>query len=63
MNGYAPRIVQLLIAAPLLVLTITHFHMNRVGQNIINLAAVVIFIIGLDNIIMLYRFYINKQSI
>lgn len=63
MKEYAPRIVQLVIAIPLLILTITHFYWNKIGQNIINLTAVAIFIVGLDNIIMFYRFYINKQSI
>jgi hypothetical protein len=63
MNEYAPRIVQLVLAVPLLVLTITHFYWNKIGQNIINFTAVAIFVVGLDNIIMLYRFYLNKQSI
>jgi hypothetical protein len=63
MNEYAPRIVQLVLAVPLLVLTITHLYWNKIGQNIINFTAVAIFVVGLDNIIMLYRFYLNKQSI
>jgi len=62
MNQYVVRGVQWLIAAILLGFTITRFSWNQIGQNIINLTAVGIFVLGLDNLIMAYRAYLNKQS-
>jgi len=62
MNEYILRGGQILIAVILLVLTITRFSWNHIGQNIINLTATSIFVLGVDNLLMLYRAYINKQS-
>jgi limonene-1,2-epoxide hydrolase len=62
MNEYVVRGVQLFLAAVLLVMTVTRFSWNHIGQNIINFTAVGIFGVGFDNLIMLYRAYLNKQS-
>ena len=62
MNELIIRGVQIFIATILLVFTITRFTWNHIGQNIINLTSVGIFILGLDNILMIYRTYINKKS-
>jgi hypothetical protein len=62
MNDYILRGSQLFVAVILLILTITRFQWNHIGQNIINLTAVGIFSLGLDNLIMIYRTYLNKQS-
>ena len=57
------RIPQICIALVLGIFTLTHWSQNHIGQNIINITATLIFIIGLDNIVFFYRWYINKQSI
>lgn len=62
MNEYIIRGVQIFIATILLIFTITRFTWNHIGQNIINLTAVGIFVLGLDNLLMIYRTYINKKS-
>lgn len=62
MNEYFVRGGQVLIGLILLTLTIIRFSWNHIGQNIINLTAFSIFLVGLDNIIMVYRLYINKPS-
>jgi hypothetical protein len=62
MNTYLIRGSQIFIAIILLIFSITRFSWNHIGQNIINLTAVAIFCVGLDNLIMLYRTYLNKQS-
>lgn len=62
MNEYIVRGVQVFIAIILFALTISRFAWNHIGQNIINLTAVGIFLLGFDNLCMIYRFYINKQS-
>lgn len=63
MNDYIVRGSQLFIAFILLVLTIIRFSWNHIGQNIINLTAVGIFILGLDNLVIVYRTYLNKQAV
>lgn len=63
MYEYLIRGSQLFVALILLILTITRFSWNHIGQNVINLTAVGIFVIGLDNMVMLYRIYVNKQSL
>lgn len=62
MYEYVIRGSQLFIALILLILTITRISWNQIGQNIINFTAVAIFVLGLDNLIMVYRIYINKMS-
>ena len=62
MKNYIIRGSQIFLAMILLVLSITRFSWNHIGQNIINLTAVGIFCMGWDNLIMLYRTYLNKQS-
>lgn len=62
MNSKIVRGVQLFLAVVLFTLTATRFTWNHIGQNIINLTAVGIFILGLDNLLMVYRAYINKPS-
>ena len=63
MNDYIVRGSQLFIAFILLVLTIIRFSWNHIGQNIINLTAVGIFVFGLDNLVIVYRTYLNKQAV
>jgi hypothetical protein len=62
MNEYIVRGGQLLIAIILFALTVSRFSWNHIGQNIINLTAVGVFILGVDNLLMVYRAYINKQA-
>jgi hypothetical protein len=59
---YAMRGIQLFIALIFIIFSISHFSMNHIGQNLINFTTVLIFIIGLDNIIIFYGQYFNKQS-
>ncbi len=60
-QDHLSRIVQSLIALPLLILTISHWNENRIGQNLINLTTVSTYAIGLDYIIILYRWVMNFQ--
>jgi hypothetical protein len=53
------RIIQSLVALPLLILTISHWIENRIGQNLINLSTVATYAIGLDYIIIAYRWFMN----
>ena len=62
MQEHLSRFVQSIIALPFLILTITHISDNHIGQNIINLTTVSLYVIGLDNILILYRWIINKQA-
>lgn len=62
MNEYIVRGGQLLIAIILFAMSMSRFSWNHIGQNIINLTAVSVFIVGVDNLLMVYRAYINKQS-
>ena len=56
------RIIQSIIALPLLILTISHWNDNQIGQNLINLSATATYVIGLDYIIILYRWFMNHQE-
>jgi di/tricarboxylate transporter len=59
---HLPRIIQSIIALPLLILTISHWNDNQIGQNLINLSATATFVIGLDYIIIIYRWLMNHQE-
>lgn len=41
------RIIQSVIALPLLILTISNWSSNRLGQNILNLSSVAVYVVGL----------------
>ena len=63
MKEYIPRIIQTTLTIPMIVLTVTSWHNNHIGQNLINLIAIVTLLIGMDNIIIFYRCYIDEQSV
>ena len=59
---YIPRIVQTIIALPMLILTMTYWNQNQIGENTINFATVVMYVIGFDHIIIPYRWIIDKKA-
>lgn len=63
MKEHIPRILQSIIAIPLIILTIINWNNNQMGQDVINITTVLIYLIGLDHIIIIYRWIINEQSI
>lgn len=63
LTTHIPRIIQLSIALILLILTLFRISWNHIGQNIINFTAVIIFIVGLDRLLMAYTYYLNKQAL
>ena len=56
------RIAQCTIGIVFFVLAIVNWRYNHIGQNILNLLATSIFFAGLDNIIILYRCYLEEPS-
>ena len=62
LQDHIPKIIQAIIALILLILTIVYWKNNHIGANIINFQAVILWIIGLENIIVPLRWYIGKQS-
>ena len=46
----------------LLILTITHWSHNKIGQNIINLQTACMWAIGLEQLTLVYRWIINKHN-
>ena len=56
------RIIQCAIGVLFIVLIIINWRYNHIGQNIINLLATSLFFAGLDNIVIFYVYYIDKNS-
>lgn len=56
------RIVQSLVALPLLILTISHWNENRIGQNMMNLSSTAVYVIGLEYIVIAYRWLMGFQE-
>lgn len=61
-QDHISRIVQSIIALPLLILTISFWGSNHLGQNLMNLSTVVVYAIGLEYIIIAYRWFMNYQE-
>lgn len=59
---HVPRIIQTIIALPLLIITLAHCNDNHIGQNTINFSTAIMWVVGLDHIIIPYRWFIDKQS-
>lgn len=56
------RIIQWVIAIGLIVGTSLSWRFNAFGQNMINITACLMFLAGLDNIIVYYRCYKEKSA-
>lgn len=51
------RIVQWVLAVPLVVGTVMNWRFNAAGQNIINVTACLMPVVGIHNILVYYRCY------
>lgn len=56
------KIIQAIIALILLILTIVYWKDNHIGENIINFEAVILWIIGLEHIVIPFRWINGKQT-
>ncbi len=56
------RGVQVCLAALLLVASIIIWRNNSVGQNILNLTTFIILLLGIDRLLLVYRFYVGTYS-
>jgi hypothetical protein len=56
------RILQWIIAVGLIVGTSLAWRYNALGQNMINITACLMFIVGLDNLVIYYRCYKEKSA-
>ena len=59
---HIPRIVQTIVALPLLVVTLAHWNDNHIGQNTINFSTAMMWVVGFDHLVVPYRWLIDKQS-
>jgi hypothetical protein len=56
------RIIQSVVALVLLILTVVYWKLNHLGQNIINFETVCVWAIGLENIVIPFRWLTGKQT-
>jgi hypothetical protein len=56
------RVIQWITAIAIIVGISLSWRFNAIGQNLINITACIMFIVGLDNIIVYYRCYIEKSA-
>lgn len=56
------RVIQWAVGAALIIVVALNWKYNYIGQNIINVVAASIFFMGLDNILIFYRCYIDEPA-